>query len=150
MTQKARPLHCRRGILTSPSATVCIATLSFPLEGFPPQFFAWYLKYFPGLPVLDRALYIRGYTPASFANGLAVAVVSARSAVTPTPIFAADSTAPLLFSFTCGTYIDNQAHIVLTWTDPPGNQASFMQLVNDLDLVVVTPSAQVHFFVHIF
>jgi hypothetical protein len=61
-------------------------------------------------------------------------------------MFAADSTAPLLFSFTCGTYIDNQAHIVLTWTDPPGNQASFMQLVNDLDLVVVTPSAQVHFF----
>jgi hypothetical protein len=95
-----------------------------------------------GLPVLDRALFIRGYIPPSFANGLAVAVASATSATNPTPAFAADATAPLLFSFVCGLYVDNQAHVVLAWTDPPGNQASQMQLVNDLDLIVLTPSAQ--------
>jgi hypothetical protein len=103
-----------------------------------------------GLPVLDRALYIRGFVPPSFANGLAVAVVSVKSATSPLPVFAAESTTPLLFSFVCGLYTDNQAHIVLAWTDPPGNQASMMQLVNDLDLIVVTPNAQVCFVLPMF
>lgn len=98
--------------------------------------------------MLDRALYVKDYTPPSFANGLAVAVVDAKSTFTPTPVFAADSTSPLLFSFVCGLYLDTQAHIVLTWTDPPGNQASLMQLVNDLDLVVLTPNGQVDCFSH--
>ncbi len=93
--------------------------------------------------MLDRALHIKGFMSPSFANGLAVAVVSAKSPTTPLPTFAADSTTPLLFSFVCGTYTDNQAHVVLAWTDPPGNQASMMQLVNDLDLIVMTPNAQV-------
>ncbi len=99
--------------------------------------------------MLDRALYIRGFVPPTFANGLAVAVVSAKSQTTPMPAFAAESTTPLLYSFVCGVYTDNQVHVVLAWTDPPGNQASMMQLVNDLDLIVVTPNTQVRFFVPI-
>lgn len=93
--------------------------------------------------MLDRALYIKGYAPPFFANGLAVAINSHRSATSPLPVFAADSTTPLLFLFVCGRYTDNEAHVVLTWTDAPGNQASLMQLVNDLDLIVLTPDAQV-------
>ena len=147
MILEAYDFRFRRGILTSPSATVCndnYRKLELPKNLHIP-FARMNFTILPtGLPVLDRALFIRGYTPPSFANGLAVALASATRATTPTPAFSADSTAPLLFSFVCGLYIDNQAHVVLAWTDPPGNQAAQMQLVNDLDLVVVTPSAQVH------
>ena len=82
-----------------------------------------------GMPVVDRALYLTGYT-GSFANGLQV--------TKPTlPLFAAGATAPHLYQFKCGAFADKAVHVVLTWTDPAGNPVASNQIVNDLDLVVI-------------
>ena len=82
-----------------------------------------------GLPVVDRALYMTGYT-GSFANGLQV--------TKPTlPSFSAGATAPHLYQFKCGAFADKAVHVVLTWTDPAGNPVASNQIVNDLDLVVL-------------
>ena len=82
-----------------------------------------------GMPVVDRALYLTGYT-GSFANGLQI--------TKPTlPLFAAGSTVPHLYQFKCGAFADKAVHVVLTWTDPAGNPVASNQIVNDLDLVVI-------------
>jgi hypothetical protein len=82
-----------------------------------------------GMPVIDRALYLTGYS-GSFANGLQV--------TKPTlPLFAAGATASHLYQFKCGAFADKAVHVVLTWTDPAGNPVASNQIVNDLDLVVI-------------
>jgi hypothetical protein len=86
-----------------------------------------------GLPVVDRALFMKGHTP-TFANFLQV--------VKPLPVLSAGSTVPDLYQFRCGASSDTAVHIVLTWTDPAGNPAAMNQIVNDLDLVVVFQGAQ--------
>lgn len=86
-----------------------------------------------GLPVVDRALFMKGYTP-TFANFLQV--------IKPLPVLSAASTVPDLYQFSCAASSDTTVHIVLTWTDPAGNPAAKNQIVNDLDLVVVYQGAQ--------
>ena len=86
-----------------------------------------------GLPVVDRALFMKGYTP-TFANFLQV--------IKPLPVLSAASTVPDLYQFSCAASSDRTVHIVLTWTDPAGNPAARNQIVNDLDLVVVYQGAQ--------
>jgi hypothetical protein len=89
-----------------------------------------------GLPVVDRALYMQGYT-GTFANGLQIAEPD------DMPSFTSGATAAQLYEFRCGAFTDKNVHIVLTWTDPGGNPAAMSQIVNDLDLVVVTASPAV-------
>jgi hypothetical protein len=87
-----------------------------------------------GLPVVDRALYMKGYTGA-YANGLQL--------VMPLPVFGAGSTVPDLYQFRCGASSDTAVHIVLTWTDPAGNPTAMSQIVNDLDLIVIYARTQI-------
>jgi hypothetical protein len=83
-----------------------------------------------GMPVVDRALFMQGYT-GPFANGLQLTK-------TPLPSFASGASVAQLYQFRCGSFTaDESVHIVLTWTDPAGNPAAIKQIVNDLDLVVV-------------
>ena len=88
-----------------------------------------------GLPVVDRALFMQGYT-GTFANGLQITEPDL-------PSFTSGATTAQLYEFRCGAFADKNVHIVLTWTDPGGNPAAMSQIVNDLDLVVVTASPAV-------
>ncbi len=83
-----------------------------------------------GLPVIDRALFMQGYQ-GTLANGLQVTKPAL-------PTFASAATAAHLYKFRCGAFSDKAVHVVLTWTDPAGNPVAMNQIVNDLDLVVVT------------
>ena len=86
-----------------------------------------------GMPVIDRALFMQGYTGA-FANGLQVTKPSPNL-----PSFASGASIAHLYQFRCGAFTsDKSVHIVLTWTDPAGNPVAMNQIVNDLDLVVIT------------
>ena len=88
-----------------------------------------------GLPVIDRALFMQDYS-GPFANGLQVTKPSPE--LLELPSFASGATAAQLYQFRCGAFTtDKSVHIVLTWTDPPGNPMALQQIVNDIDLVVV-------------
>jgi hypothetical protein len=52
------------------------------------------------------------------------------------------SVASRAFTFRCESYADTTVHVVLVWTDPPGNLAALKQLVNDLDLIVFVDSSE--------
>jgi hypothetical protein len=104
-------------------------TIGGALQSLPSQYPNYAIGY--GSPVLDRTLFMSGYT-GPFANGLQVTKP-------PLPSFAAGAPAPQLWQFTCGAFVDREVHIVLTWTDPAGNPMATKQIVNDLDLIVITP-----------
>jgi hypothetical protein len=100
-----------------------------------PSFYPNYAIGF-GLPVIDRALFMAGYS-GTFANGLQI-VNPLSTTISPLPQFVAAATVPHLYQFRCGASISDPAvHVVLTWTDPAGNPSAMNQIVNDLDLVVV-------------
>jgi len=49
-----------------------------------------------------------------FANGFSVIVP-------PSPVFTAGATAPQVYQFICGARVEDEVHVVLTWSDPSGN-----------------------------
>jgi len=78
------------------------------------------------MPVLDQAVYIAGAT-----NGYRMLYTNGT--------LAPSSTASA-FSVTCQPSLSSMPlTIALVWTDPPGSLSSQKQLVNDLDLIVLSP-----------
>ncbi len=78
-----------------------------------------------GLPVLDNAVTMAGST---------------HRMLYVTETFQATSNAPSAFTISCDSRSTIPVTLVLVWTDPPGSSSARKQLVNDLDLIVLSPS----------
>jgi subtilisin family serine protease len=95
----------------------------FPLPSeYSPNFFQGF-----GMPVLDQAVYVAGAT-----NGYRM--IYTNGTFTP-------SSSASAFSVICDPSLASiPLTLALVWTDPPGSVSSQKQLVNDLDLIVLSTS----------
>jgi hypothetical protein len=73
--------------------------------------------------------------------GSAASAVGLAAALNSKALYTLTSATPTrAFTFRCASLADTSVHVVLVWTDPPGNPAALKQLVNDLDLIVYVGS----------
>lgn len=81
-----------------------------------------------GLPVLDRAVFMKGST-----NGYNMLFVN--------DTFYSSKISTLAYSIACKSTSPLPLTLAMVWTDPPGNVISQIQIVNDLDLIVLIPGS---------
>ncbi len=96
--------------------------------GIPPTFSPNFFEGF-GLPILDHAVHMN-----TSSNGYNMIFVNGS--------FAATQSSSAAFNVACDPASSIRVSLVLVWNDPAGSVSSQKQLVNDLDLIVVTDDTQ--------
>ena len=116
----AKPLGGSGGVWTSKPYQAGFSRFPIPDNSKIPDLFGGF-----GLPILDNAVTMPGGAYRMlYTSGTAQATSTVASA----------------FTITCTPSSSIPVTLVLAWTDPPGSTSSKKQLVNDLDLIVLSPS----------
>ncbi len=123
-----KPLAGTGGIWKSPVAPILPFNPKFYRLAIPSTFSPNVIEGF-GLPVLDHAVRLT-----DSANGYNMIYVSGS--------FSATQTSPAAFNVSCDPGSSIRVSLVLVWTDPAGSVSARKQLVNDLDLIVVSSDSQ--------
>ena len=115
----AKPLGGTGGVWTSLPFQTGFSRFPIPQNSNIPDIFGGF-----GMPVLDDAVTMPGGTYRMLYASERFSATSGASA----------------FTIACTPSQAIPVTLVLAWTDPPGSTASERQLVNDLDLIVLSPS----------
>jgi len=115
----AKPLGGTGGVWTSLPFQTGFSRFPIPQNSNIPDIFGGF-----GMPVLDDAVTMPGGTYRMLYASETFSATSGASA----------------FTIACTPSSAIPVTLVLAWTDPPGSTASERQLVNDLDLIVLSPS----------